>query len=129
MSRRVIGFYRDKQKRVRPITERKGSRSRYYSQTAEPSWKETSLTDIKSIARKPTINIDKRYKHAIVEVYDNPNDDSPQVLEFVGDTMVSSTYQTTGKELFDNYAHIESDIEEEDGKKILVIRAFREFDE
>lgn len=47
MMAKAKGFYKDKKGRTRPITERKGKRSRYTGQTKESSWKKSSIKDIK----------------------------------------------------------------------------------
>lgn len=72
------------------------------------------------------IKLDKRYKNIIVEIYENKEDDSPQVIVFEGDSVIETKYQTNGRELNIDYAEIEKEIENENGKKILVIRVFKQ---
>jgi rubrerythrin len=47
LSRTVVGYYKDKEGKTRPITQRKG-KSSYHGQSVESSWKESSMRDIKT---------------------------------------------------------------------------------
>lgn len=60
-------FYTDKKGRKRPISERKGKRS-YHGQTSEPSWKESSVQDVKGYPHrsKKTMTYHGRSGHPII---------------------------------------------------------------
>lgn len=73
------------------------------------------------------INLEKIQSGTVwVYVYDVPFDDSPQVLQLKNGYLISSTYQTDGGELFEDFASVEEYEEEEDEGKVLRINACRQ---
>ncbi|MEM4314480.1 MAG: hypothetical protein QXM39_04280 [Thermoplasmata archaeon] len=72
------------------------------------------------------IEMPEGVKKVVIEVYDSPEDDSPQVITFVGNKCIFTRYQTTGHEFEEDYAKVlQFEEKDEDGNPVLVIQAFR----